>query len=504
MLQQVDSAIAFAVVMLILSLIITALVQIVNASFDVRGLNLVWALTRLFHEVDPSLRVNIGKKKWYELFRPTMGRRLAQAVCRYKPLTSGIAGRAKAIRSDELLLVLRQMATQPPADLPAEVHRVLVKLVNDRVPGRVEEVEVAEVLMANLVDGLDPALAKEWKPVVEDAVRNAVGTVSKMEYKVDQWFLIVMERSSEIFAAHSKVYTFVFGVILAFGWHVDSGQILHQVSTNSDVRNNLNRAADSVLAQGDKLLQSKHVNASFNQLYENSKQLADTLKNTSAITCADEGEAWLASNADKLPPYGEDVQQAIKATCKASGTTDNQNKADPDKADRNKDTRDFTVAFKPVLAKAETLAASWAKAPVNLDRCAEGVRWIEANKGLFTGVDATGEFQKECDQKARASLGDAGDSITSLRKSLDNSTLQISTTLLRRDGKDIVVEPFSLAGYGYWPHLMGTLATVLLLSLGAPFWFNTLQQLSNLKPLVAQKIEDESEAAGSAAPKSTK
>ena len=85
MLQQVDSAIAFAVVMLILSLIITALVQIVNASFDVRGLNLVWALTRLFHEVDPSLRVEIGKRKWYELFQPTMGRRLAQAVCRFAP-----------------------------------------------------------------------------------------------------------------------------------------------------------------------------------------------------------------------------------------------------------------------------------------------------------------------------------------------------------------------------------------------------------------------------------
>src|ERR1700730_4934116 len=95
MLPQVDSAIAFAMVMLILSLIITALVQIVNASFDLRGLNLVWALTRLFHQVDPSLGVVIGEKKWYELFSPTMGRRLAQAVSRYKPLASGIVGRAK-------------------------------------------------------------------------------------------------------------------------------------------------------------------------------------------------------------------------------------------------------------------------------------------------------------------------------------------------------------------------------------------------------------------------
>jgi len=132
MLQQLDSAIAFAVVMLILSLLITALVQIVNASFDLRGLNLVWALTRLFHQADPALQQTVGKRKFGELFSPTLGRRLAQAVSRYKPLASGIVGRAKAIRSDELLLVLRQMVLNPPGNLPAEAHQALVMLVNER------------------------------------------------------------------------------------------------------------------------------------------------------------------------------------------------------------------------------------------------------------------------------------------------------------------------------------------------------------------------------------
>jgi hypothetical protein len=35
---------------------------------------------------------------------------------------------------------------------------------------------------------------------------------------------------------------------------------------------------------------------------------------------------------------------------------------------------------------------------------------------------------------------------------------------------------------------------VVLLSLGAPFWYNALKQLSNLKPSVTQKIEKESVA----------
>jgi len=33
---------------------------------------------------------------------------------------------------------------------------------------------------------------------------------------------------------------------------------------------------------------------------------------------------------------------------------------------------------------------------------------------------------------------------------------------------------------------------VLFLSLGAPFWYNVLRQLSNLRPAVAQKIEPKS------------
>ena len=48
-----------------------------------------------------------------------------------------------------------------------------------------------------------------------------------------------------------------------------------------------------------------------------------------------------------------------------------------------------------------------------------------------------------------------------------------------------------LRAYNAGWHFLGTLAMVVLLSLGAPFWFNTLKQLSSLKPTVTQKIEKE-------------
>jgi hypothetical protein len=41
----------------------------------------------------------------------------------------------------------------------------------------------------------------------------------------------------------------------------------------------------------------------------------------------------------------------------------------------------------------------------------------------------------------------------------------------------------------FWPHLFGVLATAGLLTLGAPFWFNLLKNLMSLRPAVANLIE---------------
>jgi len=40
-----------------------------------------------------------------------------------------------------------------------------------------------------------------------------------------------------------------------------------------------------------------------------------------------------------------------------------------------------------------------------------------------------------------------------------------------------------------WPQIPGVLATAALLSLGAPFWFNALKQLTNLRPILANKTD---------------
>jgi len=48
-----------------------------------------------------------------------------------------------------------------------------------------------------------------------------------------------------------------------------------------------------------------------------------------------------------------------------------------------------------------------------------------------------------------------------------------------------------LQSYANRRHLLGMLITALSLSVGAPFWFNMLRELANLRPLLAGKVEQE-------------
>src|SRR6266511_4397364 len=55
MLNTIDIAIAFAVIMTVLSLLITIVVQMVSTAFSLRGKNLANALALTFQTVDPTI-----------------------------------------------------------------------------------------------------------------------------------------------------------------------------------------------------------------------------------------------------------------------------------------------------------------------------------------------------------------------------------------------------------------------------------------------------------------
>jgi hypothetical protein len=110
-------------------------------------------------------------------------------------------------------------------------------------------------------------------------------------------------------------------------------------------------------------------------------------------------------------------------------------------------------------------AKKWLSAKLEAAKIADPDKWIKEYESLVP----------------QAALRTAADNLQSILN--DKLKLQL------------VPQPYPRPWYNYWTpswlHLWGVLACAALLSLGAPFWFNTLKTLINLRPVVARKEQQE-------------
>jgi hypothetical protein len=58
-----------------------------------------------------------------------------------------------------------------------------------------------------------------------------------------------------------------------------------------------------------------------------------------------------------------------------------------------------------------------------------------------------------------------------------------------------VLNFLGISGDAAWRHFSGMTAAAMLLSLGAPFWFNLLKSLTNLRSSVAEEIDKQKKPA---------
>jgi hypothetical protein len=120
--------------------------------------------------------------------------------------------------------------------------------------------------------------------------------------------------------------------------------------------------------------------------------------------------------------------------------------------------------------------------PGNLATRRAGEEWLQGHltgPRLTKGLEA---YKRRFDEATMAQLGDLKMSFNEVKLSLDQTGLQII--------------PQPLLSWKDYPgdrglHLLGLLMTGLFLSLGAPFWYNALSQLANLRPVLAGKVERE-------------
>lgn len=294
MLEYLDIAIGFATVMLLLSLIVTAVVQAVSAILDLRGRNLVWALAKLFDQMlvqaaddkarrDPAAAVT----------RAANAKALAKAVAGHPAIAPSARLTAKAIRPGELREILHRLAQGSATELLPGAKTALETLAAARIPGGPETVEHA-TLVARELERFVP----QYGQAVQDVIDRLKGQTSLVSSEIATWFDTVMDRSSDRFARTSKFWSAGVGAVLALTLHVDSVALIHQISSNAGVRSELVAMAQPSLEHAKQMEDYANIAGStFSELKQQEAFKVALQKAPAAMTRCADGRAWIQENA---------------------------------------------------------------------------------------------------------------------------------------------------------------------------------------------------------------
>jgi hypothetical protein len=156
MLQRIDTAIAFAAVMLMLSLIVMAIVQMVSARPIFAAGNLASGLENLVRQIEPEFRKQLHQvpstmqqtqtsSPDQQTHGPTIAQHIAETVVRH-PAIAHAGTRAKAVSQSDLIRVLRDLCSDhPAATLDGTAKEKLKNLLDARVPGGTDKLAFATI-----------------------------------------------------------------------------------------------------------------------------------------------------------------------------------------------------------------------------------------------------------------------------------------------------------------------------------------------------------------------
>ena len=199
MLGQLDTFIAFIVVILAVSLIITLLNQAVVAVASLRGLHLRSGLEVLLGQVAPEAKAHVREISNELLCHPLI---TDSSFHRFQRLK--LWQLATAIRLDEFKDILRRIGS--------------TKEGQAKWPG------------------LQKALARD-----------------EMWTDIDHWFHKTMDRVSQRFTLSTRVVTLAWAVAIAFASHLDSSTLFRDLSSNLEIRTRLLASTDLINTEAERL-----------------------------------------------------------------------------------------------------------------------------------------------------------------------------------------------------------------------------------------------------------
>ena len=183
-----DTVLSFASVMLVLSLFVTAWVQLLGGFLRLRHRNLRWGLERLLNQLDPENKL-AGQAR-------AVARRIASEVPALATDSTLFGGGTEALKPAELVNTLRALAA---ANDSGAVGRAVTALV-----GSIDTASAPAALGSNIAAisselvTLFPTQAKAVQEAVQEAVDRGVKRGDALARQVGDWFDTVMDRVADL------------------------------------------------------------------------------------------------------------------------------------------------------------------------------------------------------------------------------------------------------------------------------------------------------------------
>ncbi len=494
MLQSIDTLIAFATIMTICSLIVLTVVQMIAAALSLRGKNMANALALTFQTIDPTLADKAHKLSQHILSDPLLSDSVH--TCKDKcgvtndghldvlpswlgKISHWLAHKTKmplanAIRPAEAYAAIKKIAEQgkamdvadaaakdartkagankgdPDLQKAATDAEAKAKAVRDASADSAVREAASSLLAAlgmttpkvivdqkleavqKLIDGLKDTDARQaLSTAITAASQKLVGAVQTAEKEIEGWLNAAQDRAQQWFQTHTRGFTIAVSIAFALICQLDAIEVFQTISSSAAMRQALVNASSEVSKMSDVTTDPK--GGLVQRVAEAWNKDAKHTTKLDASKAAHMGELRKQLAAAGQPVLDE-FDKLVDAETK--GYFDDQKK------------------------KLDHLASLTSKSGFSIFP-AGGWRWRpEAGSTASSGS---------------ANASNASDDKPGFFKDLGD---RIWAALW------LVWNAFKHHDFG--SHLFGMLIFAALLTLGAPFWFNSLAKLSSLRPAIAQ------------------
>ena len=251
MLVYLDTIIAFVVVMLGFSLLITLANQMISAFLGLRAHNLLWGIDSMLRTLDPNLHADAENIARRILSNPVVSDSIFARVRDSNiPILGGLLRRwklANAIGPEAFIRSLREIGNGLTATNPnlSQTIQTLIEQVDPEIQRKLQNVTTAFA-------ELKPAPG--FSVQIDEYLKRMGNSAQQSVGRLEAWFNVAMNRVSQRFTMHMRISTVVFAFVLAFGIHLDTFALANTLLGSPELRSQAVAQSSAMLAEAQSIL----------------------------------------------------------------------------------------------------------------------------------------------------------------------------------------------------------------------------------------------------------